>query len=107
MRARTSPQDARALEVLPRDTTSGASAQWRAATCGYTGPEAWINEKLRTCPACGKQAGELVEEKAARFPFRVQCRACGSSTDSVKLEAVAVKLWNEAKREGKAKARRK
>jgi hypothetical protein len=34
----------------------------------------------------------------------VQCRACGWSTDAVKLEAVAVKLWNEAKRESKAKA---
>jgi hypothetical protein len=28
-------------------------------------------------------------------------------TDSVKLAAVAVKLWNEAKREGKARARPK
>jgi hypothetical protein len=37
----------------------------------------------------------------------VQCRPCGWSTDAVKLEAVAVKLWNEAKREGKARARRK
>jgi hypothetical protein len=62
---------------------------------------------LKACPACGKQAGELIEEKAARFPFRVQCRACSWSTDSVKLEAVAVKLWNEAKRESKAKARPK
>jgi hypothetical protein len=37
----------------------------------------------------------------------VQCRACGSSTDAVKLEAVAVKLWNEEKREGKARTRSK
>jgi hypothetical protein len=59
------------------------------------------NEKLKACPACGKQAGELIEEKASRFPFRVQCRACGWSTDAVKLEAVAVKLWNESKREGR------
>jgi uncharacterized Zn finger protein len=63
------------------------------------------NESLKPCPACGKAAGELIETTAARFPFRVQCRACGWSTDAVKLEAVAVKLWNEAKREGKAKAR--
>jgi hypothetical protein len=62
------------------------------------------NESLRPCPACGKAAGELIESKAARFPFRVQCRTCGWSTDAVKLGAVAVKLWNEAKREGKANA---
>ena len=54
-----------------------------------------------------QQAGELIENKAVRLPFRVQCRACGWSTDAVKLEAVAVKFWNEAKREGKARARRK
>ena len=62
---------------------------------------------LKPCPACGKQAGELIEDKGARFPFRVQCRACSWSTDAVKLEAVAVKLWTEAKRESKAKARSK
>jgi Restriction alleviation protein Lar len=65
------------------------------------------NETLRPCPACGKAAGELRETKAARFPFRVQCRACGWSTDAVKLEAVAVKLWNEAKREGQSAAEMK
>ena len=64
-------------------------------------------QSLKSCPACGKTAGEMIETKAARFPFRAQCGACGWSTDSVKLEAVAVKLWNEAKREGKARARRK
>ena len=48
-----------------------------------------------------------IENKAVRLPFRVQCRACGWSTDAGKLEAVAVKLWNEAKREDKARARRK
>jgi hypothetical protein len=63
------------------------------------------NENLKPCPACGKAPDELIENRAARFPFRVQCRACGWSTDAVKLEAVAVKLWNEAKRKGKAKAR--
>lgn len=59
---------------------------------------------LKACPACGKQAGELIENKPARFPYRVQCRACGWSTDAVKLATVAVKLWNEAKREGKGRA---
>jgi predicted RNA-binding Zn-ribbon protein involved in translation (DUF1610 family) len=35
---------------------------------------------LKACPACGKHAGVLIEEKASRFPFRVQCRACGWTT---------------------------
>jgi hypothetical protein len=65
------------------------------------------NEDLKPCPACGKQAGELIENKAARFAFRVQCRACGWTTDQVKIEPVAVKLWNEAKRESNARARPK
>ena len=65
------------------------------------------NEDLKACPACGKQAGELIEDKTSRFPFRVKCSACGWMTDQVKLAAVAVKLWNEAKREGKARARPK
>jgi uncharacterized Zn finger protein len=69
--------------------------------------EKGILQSLKACPACGKQAGELIEEKASRFLFRVKCGACGWMTDSVKLEAVAVKLWNEAKREGKARARPK
>jgi hypothetical protein len=64
-------------------------------------------QSLKACPACGKQAGELIDEKASRFPFRVTCRACGWTTDAVKLEAVAAKLWNEAKRESKARARSK
>jgi hypothetical protein len=64
-------------------------------------------ESLKACPGCGKQAGELIEASAARLPFRVQCSVCGWSTDAVMLEAVAVKLWNEAKREGKAKVRPK
>jgi hypothetical protein len=53
------------------------------------------------------QGGELIENKTSRFPFLVQCSACGWMIDQVKLEAVAVKLWNEAKREGKARARPK
>jgi hypothetical protein len=52
-----------------------------------------------------REAGELIEDKASRFPFRVQCRACGWMTEPTKLDAVAVKLWNEAKRESKARAR--
>lgn len=53
---------------------------------------------LKACPACGKKQGEVVESSGARFPFSVQCRACGWSTASVKLRAIAVKLWNEAKK---------
>jgi hypothetical protein len=64
-------------------------------------------QSLKACPACGKHAGALIEEKASRFPFRVTCSACGWTTDAVKLEDVAVKLWNEAKPEGKARARPK
>jgi hypothetical protein len=65
-----------------------------------------ISEKLKACPACGKREGELIENKRARFPFRVQCSACGWMTDQVKLAAVAVKLWNEAKTKGKEKRAR-
>jgi hypothetical protein len=36
------------------------------------------NEKLKPCPACGKQAGELVEVKGSRFPFWVTCKAARS-----------------------------
>jgi uncharacterized Zn finger protein len=50
------------------------------------------SENLKPCPACGKQAGKLIEEKASRFPFHVQCGACGWMTDAVKLGAVAAKL---------------
>ena len=54
-----------------------------------------------------RAGGKLIEEKASRFPFRVTCGACGWSTDAVTLGTVAVKVWNEAKREGKAKAKAK
>jgi hypothetical protein len=64
-------------------------------------------QSLKACPACGKQAGELVHAKASRFPFWVKCGACGWITEPVKPEAVAMKLWNEAKREGKTRARPK
>jgi hypothetical protein len=45
-----------------------------------------------------------IENKAVRLPFRVQCRACGWSTDAVKLEAVAVKLWNGSKARGQGQS---
>ena len=64
-------------------------------------------QNLKACPGCGKRAGKLIENKDVRFPFRVQCGACGCMTDGVKLEPVAVKLWNESKRESKARARPK
>jgi hypothetical protein len=44
-----------------------------------------------------------LDRKGARFPFAVQCRACGWMTEFVKLPGVAEKLWTEAKRQkGKA-----
>jgi uncharacterized Zn finger protein len=66
------------------------------------------NDKLNTCPACGKAAGELRQsEFGSRFPYFVKCKACGYVTEMVKLPGVAAKLWNESKREGKARARSK
>jgi hypothetical protein len=53
---------------------------------------------LNPCPNCGKKEGKLVDRRPARFPYGVVCGACGFSTDFVKLEAVAVKLWSEAKK---------
>jgi hypothetical protein len=35
------------------------------------------SENLKRCPARGKPAGKLIENKSARFPFRVQGGACG------------------------------
>lgn len=64
-------------------------------------------ENLNDCPVCGKEAGELTENKTSRFPFRVECDACGWMTDATKFAVVALKLWNEAKHEGKARARPK
>jgi ribosomal protein S27AE len=61
-------------------------------------------QSLKACPACGKNAGVLLEKKTSRFPFWVMCGDCGWMSDLVKLEAVAVKLWNETKRESKAGA---
>lgn len=55
-------------------------------------------EDLKPCPNCGKRAGELKKsELPSRFPFYVKCNACGWSTDLVRLQTVAVTLWNEAK----------
>lgn len=61
--------------------------------------------ELKPCPNCGKQAGELKKsELPTRFPWRVQCGACGFTTEFVRLPGVASKLWNEAKRsKGKVK----
>ena len=49
---------------------------------------------------------KLIKEDGVALPVRVKC---GTWVDDkpVKLAAVAVKLWNEAKREGKARARPK
>ena len=52
---------------------------------------------LRPCPACGKREGRLKTLLGARLPYSVACRACGWSTDHVRLADVAVQLWNEAK----------
>jgi hypothetical protein len=49
----------------------------------------------------------LIDNKPARLPFRVHAAAAAWTTDQVKLDAVAVKLWNEAKRERKPKARQR
>jgi len=60
-----------------------------------------VEARLKPCPACGKQGGELVKREGAQFPCGVQCRACGWTTDFVKLPSIAVKLWNEAQRKTK------
>lgn len=65
-------------------------------------------DQLKPCPNCGKQAGEIKQsELPTRFPYRVQCGACGYMTEFVKLPGVAVKLWNDAKRKGKVKTNRR
>jgi hypothetical protein len=55
---------------------------------------------LKPCPKCGKREAKLLDRRPARFPFAVQCGACGWLTDFVKLPGVAEKLWNEAKKPG-------
>ncbi len=62
---------------------------------------------LKPCLRCGEKDGELKRsELPSRFPWNVVCKACGFTTESVKLRGIAVKLWNEAKM-GKSKARRR
>ena len=51
----------------------------------------------KPCPSCKKNEGQLVNRTGFRFPYAVQCKACGWSTDFVRIPAVAVKLWDEAK----------
>ena len=59
---------------------------------------------LKPCPACGKVAGEVKKsELGSRFPHYAKCGACSFSTDLVRLESVALKLWNEAKKPAKGK----
>lgn len=63
--------------------------------------------ELKPCPACDARAGELRKsEFGSRFPYHVKCGKCGWMTEFVTLPAVAVKLWNEAKKPRKAKQRR-
>jgi len=66
-----------------------------ATESGETGAQ------LKTCPVCGEEKGAVASSRGSRFPFAVQCRACGWSTDFVKLPGIAAKLWNEAKRKRK------
>jgi hypothetical protein len=54
---------------------------------------------LAACPKCGKKAGRLVHQPGSRFPYHVTCGGCGWFTDFVKLESVAVKLWNDARKQ--------
>ena len=56
--------------------------------------------ELKPCPVvCGKREGELKKsEFGSRFPYFLKCKACGFMTELVTLPAVAVKLWNEAKK---------
>jgi len=58
-----------------------------------------MQDRLKPCPACNKQQGELLKREGARFPYYVH-RECGWITEFVKLPEIAVKLWNEAKRTG-------
>jgi len=59
--------------------------------------------RLKLCPACGEQGGELRKRQGAHFPHYAHCRECGWTTDFVKLPGIAVKLWNEATRTRKTK----
>jgi hypothetical protein len=63
-------------------------------------------ENLKRCPVCGKQAGEVSENESSYFRFRINCRVCGWTTASVKLEGNPVSPSNEAKGKGKGKGKR-
>ena len=55
-------------------------------------------DALKACPRCGKKEGKIVHRPGAKFPYYVTCSTCGWSTEFVKLEPVAVKLWNGAEK---------
>ena len=57
-----------------------------------------MTDELGPCPKCGKRRGEVVELKAGKFRYYVDCTACEYMTEFVTLRAIAVKLWNEAKK---------
>jgi hypothetical protein len=63
------------------------------------------SESLKPCPACGKAAGELSKPKPRALPVSRPVARLRLDNDSVKLEAAAVKLWHEAKRESKKSER--
>ena len=56
-------------------------------------------DELRTCPCpkCGKPEGVLKEGTSGRFRYYVAWGACTLMTDPARTEAIAMKLWNEAK----------
>jgi hypothetical protein len=62
-------------------------------------------QSLKACPGCGKQAGVLIRRENLALPVSGHVRRVRVDDRTTKLEAVAAKLWNEAKREGKARAR--
>jgi len=52
---------------------------------------------LKPCASCGKRTGELKITPGAKFPYHIQCSACGFSTEPVKLPGIAVARWTAAK----------
>ena len=55
--------------------------------------------ELGPCPRCGKREGKVRDAGAGRFfPWFVICQECSWSTDPVRNQLVAVKLWNDANR---------
>jgi hypothetical protein len=59
--------------------------------------------ELGPCPSDGKLEGKIHDAGAGRFPWFVMCQACSWSTEHVRNEDVAVKLWNEALPETKTR----